>query len=906
MAAIYANAQGQLLAAHSVLVGRLAQALAARIYTERGDAAGLAPQLIGRLAYWAGLLHDVGKLDPYFQHYMQGLVQQAPSPGEAWSPEDGVQIPPADALPKTAGGFAHLRHQEVSWLLCRLFLDTEGFRQAIGVQAADTAGTSRMDYVEYAIYWHHAQPLRNDRERGHYQSAENMVDALAANGWSLAQAQQALQQLLVAMGQWEPLPAISGVATRVAGLGTPRFKHHYAKDMPVQLALQHEAYKTAIRACVVSADRMVSRLSAAQLMVHLQQGTLPSGPAALAAGQPPLPVYQEIERMVAHYAQTCPGSRTDAQHQAARQLSAQALRQGMAVLQGPAGSGKSKVFLQALALCAQTAKGAQRILVFVPRTAIGEGLFDELIHTYRVRSRVELLLGTAQRWSAGDGQVIDTPQAQQGSGDLVITTIDQLCKTMLCHERLDWITELACSHVVFDEFHELADIPGISLLFREVMRLRTISQGVSLLVSATPNPYLLQQIAPGLRASVALPALHSYPYTLLQQPWPAEVYRGAEHTQDIPWMAQTELVPGAFVISNTAALAQACSVARHRAGQSVVCFHSRYTPHDKQALLQRVMTMYGKQAPDATARPVLVSGPIVQASLNISTTQLHTEATTAENFLQRVGRCNRFGEAPHAHIHYCWAVHAPSGALANARLLGKLYQGQRTAAFTSFMRQQLPPQAQVTQQQLYALYTQFHQTDAARSAYAADEAQVLDDSRKLFQNHTFDPVRLPVARQASNKAQKGQRLASRSLRGRSYFVLPVKLHFQRDALVAMQLQWGPQLAADQLMTDPLNLRDLMEQSLYQGWSQKASSVLDWVRLKVPERELKKVAAQAKKQQTWEGLRYQALHRDHPVLISSSQPHEESFYYLQIDDLLIGLVHARRLRNAAGWDFLRLL
>ena len=905
----YANSQGQLLAAHSVMVARVARQLATQSYAaDRGDNQALSASTIGKLAYWAGLLHDIGKLDPHFQSYIQDLVAKQDvrqsTDTNAWSVEEGVQIEmPSTATEAPKGSFGHPRHQEVSWWLFRLFCTSDGFRQAIGAQSKET---SRIDYVAYAIYWHHAKPLRSADESQHWSQASSIGRALAAHGWGLEQAYAALKQLLAAMAQWEKLPALSDAPAHISGVGTPGFKPYYADaGEKAADAIQREAYQTAIRACVVSADRIVSRLSAAQLMEHLQCNTLPAWDTATESKAAAPKVYAEINAMVVRYAEQFEGSRTDAQTQAAIQLCTLAQRKGIAVLQGPAGSGKSKVFLHTLALCAQSAgAAAPRIFVLVPRTAIGEGLFEELVYEYQVRTRVELLLGHVQRWSTGDGQVIDTPEAQQGSGDLVITTIDQLCKSMLSHERLDWISELARSHVVFDEFHELFDIPGISLMFREVMHLRASSQGATLLVSATPNPYLLAQLHISAKSTVAMPALHSHPYTLTLQQWPGSVYQGAEHTQQNPWLGQTAFAEGAFVISNTATLAQACSVARHRAGSNVICFHSRYTPHDKQGLLQRVMATYGKQAP-AAQRPVLISGPIVQASLNISTQELHTEATTAENFLQRVGRCNRFGEHQHAHIHYCWANSEKTGALANASQLKNLYQAQRTAAFTHYLRQQLPAQDEVTLEQLYTLYAQFHQTPEAANAYAGDQEQVLEGSRKLFEQDTFDPVRLPAALKAKSKTKKGDRLASRSLRARSYFVLPVKLQFHRDQFTAMQLLWASDWPPTQLMTDPLNFRSDEEENTYRAWTQKPLDVLDSVRLNVPAPPLKKLGTQASKHKRWEGLRYQALHRDHPVVISSTTPHEASYYYLQLDNLLIGLVQAKHLRSATGWDFLQL-
>ena len=73
----YANSQGQLLAAHSVMVARVARQLATQSYAaDRGDNQALSASTIGKLAYWAGLLHDIGKVpdnEPDLPHAILGM-----------------------------------------------------------------------------------------------------------------------------------------------------------------------------------------------------------------------------------------------------------------------------------------------------------------------------------------------------------------------------------------------------------------------------------------------------------------------------------------------------------------------------------------------------------------------------------------------------------------------------------------------------------------------------------------------------------------------------------------------------------------------------------------------------------------------------------------------------------------
>lgn len=69
-----ANRRGQDLAQHCVLVGRLACSMIESLYgaTDHQDPAGVA--LMMRIALVAGLLHDIGKLDPSFQAYLISIV----------------------------------------------------------------------------------------------------------------------------------------------------------------------------------------------------------------------------------------------------------------------------------------------------------------------------------------------------------------------------------------------------------------------------------------------------------------------------------------------------------------------------------------------------------------------------------------------------------------------------------------------------------------------------------------------------------------------------------------------------------------------------------------------------------------------------------------------------------------
>ena len=120
----------------------------------------------------------------------------------------------------------------------------------------------------------------------------------------------------------------------------------------------------------------------------------------------------------------------------------------------------------------------------------------------------------------------------------------------------------------------------------------------------------------------------------------------------------------------------------------MICFHSKFTPKDKSAILGRILRVFGSKS--VVADEILIAGPIVQASLNITTRTMHTEMCHGENALQRVGRVNRFGEMDGAVVHFYFAAGSPdpktnADSLANSVALASMHQRYRTHAFYRFL-----------------------------------------------------------------------------------------------------------------------------------------------------------------------------------------------------------------------------
>ena len=660
--------------------------------------------------------------------------------------------------------------------------------------------------------------------------------------------------------------------------------------------------RTAIRSAVVTADRIVSALSATELNGYMECKQLPSFQSPANDLQV---LYRQLEGMTSDFEKRYPGSRSQRQAEAAQELAAITQKSAIACLQGPAGCGKTKIALQYLSALQQH----KRVFVFVPRTAIGETLFRELVDTYAITSNVEFISGAKKLFSrstANGFETIETPEELQGTGNLVITTIDQLCKTMLSHQKIDLVTQLADSHVIFDEFHELIDLPGIVLLFLEIMRLRQYSNVGTLLVSATPNPRLLEilKVDTG-RSVVKVESFNTKPLHIHLTQWNAAVYANGDKAQPHPFYSgEVKLENGAFMVCNTATVAQQASVAHRIAKRNVICFHSKFTPQDKSDLLSRILRVFGSQS--TASEEVLVAGPIVQASLNITTRTMHTEMCHAENALQRIGRVNRFGNMDEAAIHFYFALGATkAGAanLSNGAALSSMHQRYRTEAFYRFLAGKHASEIQarqsctVTLQQLYGWYQEFHDSPQATEAYKNDFQAVLTASVNIFKNNDFDPVQYP----SFDKSKAGAiKLARNSLRGRSYYILPLRLQIkQPGSKGTLELLWNNHSDAKHLLTDELRASMFNDDicNKYRTWSKEACKPSILSKVTAGEHGVKFLESMAKTTKSfknWNQVRGKAVTRETPILVCQEKYDDDNLYYFQYDTLKIGLIKAQNL------------
>ncbi len=735
MSEIYANTKKQPLDQHLFAVGVVAKAIMTEFSSE---------SQLHNAAQMAGFWHDIGKLEEHFQDWLNKELRKKNLNLEL--PENGFHIEKC-----SFSWEKYPTHNEVSALIYEILADDSVF------------GKEEKKAIKHAIYWHHAKPFRKDD----VVNLEQINDKLQNN--NLKELIENSKSIFVSINKLienyfdEKSISIKGPTNydnEIEDKDLPKYKTYktFGNIEKYQKQISKNAKENLIRTSVITADRLVSSLSCEELQNYIDNKEL----AGFAKKQliQDRGLNQHIKTCFDGFEDKYPNSeRNEQQAKVAKDLADE--EKDIAVLNGPAGCGKTKI---ALEWALNTS--AKQILWICPRVAICQSLFKDLSSDeYLPNALIEIHTGefkyTNKQQTDQEKEDFKLKTQEHFKGDIVLTTIDQIINGITTHRNISNLTLFMNSTIVFDEFHEYSPMAGFNILFAELIKCKKIQQNEeiqpnTLLVSATPNYYFVKEFL-GINEDdiEGIASFNDKKYQI-------EFVNYDESLEDENNPLYQKMAKNSFVISNTATTAQK-SFIKNQEGENSLLTHSKFTPQDRKEIFDKVISSFEKNGNHQF--DIVRSGPIIQAALNISCQNMISEMAPAENILQRLGRLNRFAEFEVATLTIALTDNISGGRLKGvAYSLNRDFQWQSTKIWIDFLQNKIENAKTTTITDLYEWYQEFYKTDSYLKIIEDDFITLLSDSVGVIENNIFEPKRIKLSKESNIKIKK------HSLRGNSRFV----------------------------------------------------------------------------------------------------------------------------------------
>jgi CRISPR-associated endonuclease Cas3-HD len=365
-----------------------------------------------------------------------------------------------------------------------------------------------------------------------------------------------------------------------------------------------------------------------------------------------------------------------------KQLSIKDSCEKTTIIKAPAGFGKTVLGLL------WASKSDNKLIWVCPRNTVTESIYDSII------SELDSLNINNVNVELFYASEVKKRNFEEGTADIIVTNIDNFLAPTVDNSFSDRLFLMDSADVVFDEYHELVTEAALFSLFITIMKIRSnYSNANTLLLSATPTlmHFLWQNEFNAIKRTKILPSQHTHYKAVHNNPY-------AVFFDDMINVTTKNSLVIMNSVSNAQTFMNQCNC------DDII--HSKFTTPTITNKLVNLFESNGKYANINSTKNVMGT-LIIQACLDVSFRHLYEVVFSPEGTLQRVGRCDRFGNLLNSSITFC----RPSGQ-GEITSIANLYDTKLNKLWYDYLEQSIDKS--VTLDELYTIYNDFNQKNEDR------------------------------------------------------------------------------------------------------------------------------------------------------------------------------------------------
>lgn len=324
----------------------------------------------------------------------------------------------------------------------------------------------------------------------------------------------------------------------------------------------------------------------------------------------------------------------------------------------PTGAGKTlTALLPYLYTKKQSKMFIDRLIYILPLRTLATSIYNETVEYCRNVFNVINTIEQSKKCNRDKDNIVITIQTGEEKndpffeGDIIFTTVDQCLSSYLNMpvslpiKRLGNINAGAMigSLLVFDEFHLLEPDKSMGTAVEMLNRLKFLSQFI--VMTATLSNKSMKLLKEVIGGEIEIKKLTSDEIKQLpSHKYKKRVYKWVSDKINSENIIENHNKKRSIVITNTVSKAQKIyKDLREKitgTNTTILLLHSRFYPEDRKGIENRLKEFFGKEA--SKTNVILVTTQVVEAGIDISADNLHTELAPLNSIVQRGGRCARY------------------------------------------------------------------------------------------------------------------------------------------------------------------------------------------------------------------------------------------------------------------------